>query len=261
MITALPIKGKLLCMSTDSEGWRQQMEALIGMSPPEPEVEDGRKKDRVPADAPFTWIAANFARSPKDANDDVIETYARVYMWYVIPRTIFADGTGKNAQWMWPKALTVFDNKFSWGWPHWPTYTDTCTKLVVGPQEKMELVVVCSYFRYGAGNAFLLGALERLDRRRQRKIKDWNKHHKKYVTIFEQSVEAARSTQGTQAREHCPLAFNSYVRWFQENTRVEIFPLAYEEDILEDPTSFYALAMANTSGQFTKGTKLLSLQF
>ncbi|KAE8786241.1 mutator protein [Hordeum vulgare] len=29
--------------------------------------------------------------------------------------TIFADGTGKNAPWMWLKALTVFDNKFSWG--------------------------------------------------------------------------------------------------------------------------------------------------
>ncbi|KAE8797850.1 hypothetical protein D1007_26990 [Hordeum vulgare] len=30
-------------------------------------------------------------------------------------RTIFADGTGKNAPWMWLKALTVFDNNFSWG--------------------------------------------------------------------------------------------------------------------------------------------------
>ncbi|KAE8788875.1 mutator protein [Hordeum vulgare] len=102
-------------MSTDSEGWRQQMEALIGMSPQEPEVEDGGKKDRVPAGAPFTWIAANFAHCPEDADDEVIQRYARVYMWYVISRTIFADGTGKNAPWMWLQALTVFDNKFSWG--------------------------------------------------------------------------------------------------------------------------------------------------
>uniref|UniRef100_A0A287P3Q8 Aminotransferase-like plant mobile domain-containing protein n=1 Tax=Hordeum vulgare subsp. vulgare TaxID=112509 RepID=A0A287P3Q8_HORVV len=115
MITALPIEGKPLCMSTDSEGWRQQMEALIGMSPQEPEVEDGGKKDRVPAGATFTWIAANFAHCSEDADDEVIQRYARVYMWYVISRTIFADGTGKNAPWMWLKALTVFDNKFSWG--------------------------------------------------------------------------------------------------------------------------------------------------
>ncbi|KAE8777303.1 Disease resistance protein RPM1 [Hordeum vulgare] len=153
MITALPIEGKPLCMSTDSMGWRKQMEALIGMSPPELEVEDGGKKDRVPTGAPFTWIAANFAHSPKDANDDVIQTYGCVYMWYVISRTIFADSNGKNDQWMWLKALTVFDNKFSRGC--------SWTKLVVGPQETAELVVVCSYFWYGAGNAFLLDALER----------------------------------------------------------------------------------------------------
>ncbi|KAI4995856.1 hypothetical protein ZWY2020_037944 [Hordeum vulgare] len=115
IITALPIEGKPLCMSTDSEGWRHQMEALIGMSPPKPELEDGGKKDRVPAGASFTWIAANFAHCPEDANDEVIQTYARVYMWYVISRTIFSDGTRKNAPWVWLKALTVFDNKFSQG--------------------------------------------------------------------------------------------------------------------------------------------------
>ncbi|KAE8776931.1 serine/threonine-protein phosphatase 7 [Hordeum vulgare] len=75
MITALPIEGKPLCMSTDSEGWRQQMEALIGMSPQEPEVEDGGKKDRVPAGATFTWIAANFAHCPEDADDEVIQSW------------------------------------------------------------------------------------------------------------------------------------------------------------------------------------------
>jgi predicted secreted protein len=116
MITALPIEGKPLCMSTDSEGWRQQMEALIGMSPAEPEPAEGEKKDhRVPAGAPFKWIVANFAHCPQGANEDVIETYARVYMWYVISRTIFADAGGKNAPWMWLKALTVLDHKFSWG--------------------------------------------------------------------------------------------------------------------------------------------------
>ncbi|KAE8779519.1 serine/threonine-protein phosphatase 7 [Hordeum vulgare] len=353
-------------MSTDSEGWRQQMEALIGMSPPEPEVEDGRKKDRVPASAPFTWIAANFAHCPQDANDEVIQTYARVYMWYVISRTIFADGTGKNAPWMWLKALTVFDNKFSWGsaalaylyrqlddacrrstkdggvggcmlllsiwswerlpvgrpktakWNTWddhdnpvrlPTwaykwdvvsevasevnllykqYTNEMDSLTAeqvewqpygaGPnfgdahtfqlnpiclQEKhlwlMRCPLICNWavefhLPHRVMHQFGLfqthppewvdtdTQLHRLDRRRQRKIKDWHKHHKNYVIIFEQSVQAATSTQGTQHREHCPLAFNNYVRWFQESTRVEICPSVYEEDILEEPTEYDALA-------------------
>ncbi|KAE8814558.1 Disease resistance protein RPM1 [Hordeum vulgare] len=166
MITALPIEGKPLCMSTNFEGWRQQMEALIGMSPPDPEAEDGGKKDRVSAGTPFTWITTNFAHCPKDANDDVIQTYARVYMWYVISRTIFANGSVKNAQRMWPKVLKVFDNKFNSGSAtlvYLYRQVINCgywMKLVIGPQETAELVVVCSYFRYGAGNAFLLDALE-----------------------------------------------------------------------------------------------------
>ena len=117
MITGLPIDGNPLCMSTDSDGWREQMHALIGMVPPEPrepEAED-KKKERVAAGAPFSWIAWNFGTCPEEANEDEVKTYARVYMWYVISRTMFADGTCKNAPWMWLKALTVFDSKWSWG--------------------------------------------------------------------------------------------------------------------------------------------------
>lgn len=82
----------------------------------------------------------------------------------------------------------------------------------------------------------------RLDRRRQRKIKDWDKYHKKYVTSFAHCVEQAKKTAHAQLREYCPLAFNNYVRWLQENTRLEICTPAFEEDILEDPTSFDGLA-------------------
>ena len=60
MITGLPIDGNPLCMNTDSEGWRAQMQALIGMVPPEPrepERED-KKKERVAAGATFTWISS-----------------------------------------------------------------------------------------------------------------------------------------------------------------------------------------------------------
>ncbi|KAE8820629.1 mutator protein [Hordeum vulgare] len=171
-------------------------------------------------------------------DDEVIQRYARVYMWYVISRTIFADDTSKNAPWMWLKALTVLDNKFSWGSAALAYFW---TMFVAGRQRTVELVVVCSYFQYGAGNAYLLDALKAqsgiprmttatlygnlhgltsgtwLDRRRQRKIKDWQKHHKSYVLI-------------------------NYLRWFQESTRVEICPPAYEEDILEEPTEYDELA-------------------
>ncbi|XBI17226.1 hypothetical protein VPH35_059325 [Triticum aestivum] len=116
MITDLSINGNPLCMNTDFDGWRAQMHAHIGMVPSEPrEPEAENKKERVAAGATFTWISSNFSHCPEDANKDMVKTYARVYMWYVISRTMFADGTGKNAPWMWLKALTVFDSKWSWG--------------------------------------------------------------------------------------------------------------------------------------------------
>ncbi|KAE8805916.1 mutator protein [Hordeum vulgare] len=279
-------------MSTDSEGWRQQMEALIGMSPQEPEVEDGGKKDRVPTGAPFTWIAANFAHCPEDADDEVIQRYARVYMWYVISRTIFADGTCKNAPWMWMKALTVFDHKFSWGSAAlaylYRQLDDACRRTTKdgGVGGCMLLLSVWSWERLPVGRpkssqwntwndhgnpvrqptwaykwdlvsevaseVNLLykqytnemdsltpeqphppewvdtdTQLHRLDRRRQRKIKDWQKHHKSYVISFEQSVQAASSIRRTQYRQHCPLAFNNY--------RKEVKKQADEsEDILDN---------------------------
>ncbi|XP_048557745.1 protein MAIN-LIKE 2-like [Triticum urartu] len=120
LITGLAIDGMPLCMSTDSDGWREQMIALIGMAPTEAEadVEEGeekKKKERKASGAAFTWIQTHFATCPLDATDDVIQTHARVYMWYVVSRTLFPDSTGKNAPWMWLKALTVFDSKWSWG--------------------------------------------------------------------------------------------------------------------------------------------------
>ena len=120
LITGLAIDGMPLCMSTDSDGWREQMIALIGMAPTEAEddVEEGeekKKRERKAAGAAFTWIQNNFATCPPDATDDVIQTHARVYMWYIVSRTLFPDSTGKNAPWMWLKALTVFDSKWSWG--------------------------------------------------------------------------------------------------------------------------------------------------
>ena len=82
----------------------------------------------------------------------------------------------------------------------------------------------------------------RLDRRRQRKIKDWAKHHSAYVTRFQLCVEQARSTARAPLHEHNSLAFDNYVRWFIGTTRVEICPPAYNEDILEEPVNFEDLS-------------------
>ena len=93
----------------------------------------------------------------------------------------------------------------------------------------------------------------RLDRRRQRKIKDWDKHHSAYVTCFQLCVEQARSTARAPLREHNPLAFDNYVRWFIGTTRVEICPPAYNEDILEEPVNFEDLAKGKYNRDVREG--------
>ncbi len=82
----------------------------------------------------------------------------------------------------------------------------------------------------------------RLDRKKQRKIKDWAKHHSKYVVQFALSVEQARAGKRAQLREHCPIAFNNYLTWFLASTRVEVCKPAYAEEILEEPTIFDEVA-------------------
>ena len=93
----------------------------------------------------------------------------------------------------------------------------------------------------------------RLDRRRQRKIKDWAKHHSAYVTRFQLCVEQARSTARAPLREHNSLAFDNYVRWFIGTTRVEICPSAYNEDILEEPVNFEDLAKGKYNRDVRQG--------
>ena len=89
------------------------MEGLIGRSPePNPDP----KKNRMPSGASFHWVRATFGRPPPaDADDIVVQMYARAYVWYVISRALFADGSGRTCPWMWLKALSGWDTNWSWG--------------------------------------------------------------------------------------------------------------------------------------------------
>lgn len=55
---------------------------------------------------------------------------------------------------------------------------------------------------------------------------------------FKRCVEKAKQARVSQLREHCPLAFSNYVRWFLANTRANICPPAYDPDNLEEPVLF-----------------------
>ncbi|KAM0823293.1 hypothetical protein ACQ4PT_070966 [Festuca glaucescens] len=358
------------------------------MAPQEPE---DKAKDRVPAGTTYTWIVENFAYCPIEANEDTVKTYTRVYMWYVISRTLFADSGGRTAQWMWLKALTVLEHKWSWGsaalaylyrqlddacrrvandsgiggpllllsvwsWEHLPIgrprqypsqpwndhgnplryptwayrwdvvsemtndvnliYKEYTNELDTLTPEQVNIAITsltsmlyletphrcCSamlkveWQPYGGRDHFATSfdalnpkcleeeylwlmrcplicnwaveyhlphramaqfglfqthppewedtdrTLHRLDKKKQRKIKNWPDHHRNHVTKFKHCVEAAKLGPGSQLRAYCPIAFNNYVRWFISSTRVEICPPAYDDEILEAPICFYDVA-------------------
>ena len=96
-----------------------------------------------------------------------------------------------------------------------------------------------------------------MDRKKQRKIKDWGKHHRKYVVQFALSVEQARAGKRAKLREHCPIAFNNYLTWFLASTRVEVCKPAYAEEILEEPTVFDEVAQDQYNALVRKGNSVI----
>jgi hypothetical protein len=106
MILALPIRGKPICVSSNSTDWREHMTHMIGTAP---------TKEGVSAGASYPWIQENFNKCPDDAIDEVIQRYARAYLWYVVSRVIFSDATGTNAAFMWLKLFAGWEFNLSWG--------------------------------------------------------------------------------------------------------------------------------------------------
>ncbi|KAK1670458.1 hypothetical protein QYE76_058617 [Lolium multiflorum] len=83
--------------------------------------------------------------------------------------------------------------------------------------------------------------LHGFDRRRSKKT-DWHNIHKKHVKKFVMRVEEQKKAKGIQYEEHSEDAFNQYLRWFLDNTRVQILPDAYGHEILEEPLIFDDIA-------------------
>ncbi|KAK1646980.1 hypothetical protein QYE76_064785 [Lolium multiflorum] len=83
-----------------------------------------------------------------------------------------------------------------------------------------------------------------LDRKRQRKITNWPDHHRGHVTTFQHCLEEVRNAGHVEIVPHDLAAFNNYLQWFHESTRIELVKPAYDDDILYDPIEFNELAQS-----------------
>ncbi|KAK1678147.1 hypothetical protein QYE76_038995 [Lolium multiflorum] len=102
--------------------------------------------------------------------------------------------------------------------------------------------------------------LHRLDRQRQRKITNWPVHHSGHVAAFLHCLEATRNAGPVEIVPHDLTAFNNYLEWFHENTRIELVKHAYAEDILDDPIEFDEVAQSqhNTFARRGRSTSIAS---
>ena len=77
--------------------------------------------------------------------------------------------------------------------------------------------------------------MRRLDRKRQKKVKIWDKHHADYIATFRAEVDKAmvNKVHIWEHPKYSPDAFNAYLAWFLPRTRVELCPPAFEE-LMED---------------------------
>jgi hypothetical protein len=48
-------------------------------------------------------------------------------------------------------------------------------------------------------------------------------------------VAEAKRAKGINIADHSDVAFNNYLHWFQQRTRLQLLPDAYTDAILEEP--------------------------
>lgn len=72
--------------------------------------------------------------------------------------------------------------------------------------------------------------------------------------MFKKSLRYANS-HDHGFKPHNELAFTNYLRWFVRSTRLEMYPPAFEPDILDQPNDYYGLAREQYNKAVREGTQ------
>ncbi|KAM0863615.1 hypothetical protein ACQ4PT_044474 [Festuca glaucescens] len=146
MITGLPIRGKPVIRKIESDRFRDMVEELLGVRPPEkvagkkgsktgglkfrdmveellgvrpPEKVAGKKGSKT-GGLKFSWMETNFGQLPEGADEIMVQQYARAYVMYVFGKVLFADSGGSDVSWMFLPLLRDWERQGStagvWSW-------------------------------------------------------------------------------------------------------------------------------------------------
>ena len=115
MILGLPLEGNAVTGMIQSDGWRDMVQAQVGIRPPEPP--EG-VKDRKTSGVSSAWLKENFNHCPQGAPQELVERHARVWVWHLFGGFLFPDGSGNTISWMvLPILGQQWENiaQYSWG--------------------------------------------------------------------------------------------------------------------------------------------------
>ena len=93
MILGLPLEGNAVTGMIQSDGWRDMVQAQVGIHPPEPP--EG-VKDRKTSGVSSAWLKENFNHCPQGAPQELVERHARVWVWHLFGGFLFRDGSGQH---------------------------------------------------------------------------------------------------------------------------------------------------------------------
>uniref|UniRef100_A0ACD5W6T0 Uncharacterized protein n=1 Tax=Avena sativa TaxID=4498 RepID=A0ACD5W6T0_AVESA len=114
MLTALPISGWAVTGKIQADRFRDMVEELLGVRPPEKIA--GTKGSKT-GGLRLTWIEHHFGHLTLDANKETVSRYARAYVMYVFGKVLFSDSGGSDVSWMYLPLLRDWDDagRYSWG--------------------------------------------------------------------------------------------------------------------------------------------------
>ncbi|CAO2203014.1 unnamed protein product [Urochloa humidicola] len=99
MILGLPIDGRVVTGTIAPLGWRDRVGLLLGVRPADPPQ---GTKDRRTTGVSSGWLAEHFGHPPAaGVEEQVVERYARAWLWHMIAGFLFPDGSGNTISWMW----------------------------------------------------------------------------------------------------------------------------------------------------------------
>ncbi|CAM0883096.1 unnamed protein product [Alopecurus aequalis] len=257
MITTLPISGDAICRNTDSTKWREQMSSYLGMEPGIPNRAAG---------ATYGWIARNFGKCPAGCTEEVVQTYARAYVWL--------DDACRKIN---PKKEANIGGCMVllsvWSWEHFAIgrpVPDTSTQWdEEGDPDRMPTWILRWYNvsrDWGKARSLYLDYtnqfdllhtgmitpvpytdtgmdLHSMDKSKMKGFKNWTQKHDKYITEFRNLVDNlhyhhGRRSPRPQELPHNAAAYDAYLAWFGERTRLKLLSPAF------DPEDVYAMADA-----------------